>query len=82
MPMVFSLACTHMRMSPAEALVAGTINAAASLNRAEAIGSLQSGKLANFSVFDCSDYRELAYWIGMPRTRAVYVRGECVYQAR
>ena len=78
MPMVFSLACTQMKMSPAEALVAGTINAACSLGRGDQIGSLESGKLANFSIFDHEDYRELAYWLGVPRTKEVYVRGECV----
>lgn len=81
MPMVFSLACTQMKMSPAEALVAATINAAASLGRADSIGSLQPGKLANFSIFDCSDHRELAYWVGMPLAKAVHVRGSCVYQS-
>jgi imidazolonepropionase len=81
MPMILSLACTQMKMSPAEALVAATINAAASLGRADTIGSLQPGKVANFSIFDCSDYRELAYWIGIPLAKAVYVRGSCVYQS-
>jgi imidazolonepropionase len=76
MPMVLSLACTQMKMSPAEAITASTVNAAYSLNRGEKIGSLEPGKLANFVIFDCKDYRELAYWFGMPQTRAVYVRGQ------
>ena len=76
MPMILSLACTQMKMSPAEAITAVTINAAYSLNRGDKIGSLEPGKLANFSVFDCEDYRELAYWFGIPQTHAVYVRGE------
>jgi imidazolonepropionase len=78
MPMVLSLVCTQMKMSPAEAITASTINAAYSLNRGDRIGSLAPGKLANFSVFDCEDYREIAYWFGMSQTRAVYVRGERV----
>src|SRR6202040_1169606 len=69
MPMVLSLACTQMKMSPAEAITASTVNAAYSLNRGDKIGSLEPGKLANFVVFDCQDYRELAYWFGMPQTR-------------
>jgi imidazolonepropionase len=81
MPMILSLAATHMKMSPAESLTASTINAAYSLNRAEKIGSLEPGKLANFSIFDCSDYRELAYYFGISQTHAVYVRGECIYRA-
>ena len=78
MPMILSLACTQMKMSPPEAITAATINAAYSLNRGDRIGSLERGKLANFSVFDCEDYRELAYWFGTPQTHSVYVKGERV----
>src|SRR5467141_1958797 len=78
MPMILSLACTQMKMSPAEAITASTINAAYSLNRGSKIGSLEPGKLANFAIFDCEDYRELAYWFGIPQTHSVYIKGECV----
>jgi imidazolonepropionase len=78
MPMVLSLACTQMKMSPAEALTASTVNAAYSVNRGDRIGSLEPGKLADFVIFDCEDYRELAYWFGIPQTHSVYVRGDCV----
>jgi imidazolonepropionase len=78
MPMVLSLACTQMKMSPAEAITASTVNAAYSLNRGDKIGSLEPGKLANFVIFDCEDYRELAYWFGVPHTQAVYVYGDCI----
>ena len=77
-PMILSLACTQMKMSPAEAITAATINAAYGLNRGDRIGSLERGKLATFSVFDCEDYRELAYWFGLPQTHSVYVKGEGV----
>jgi imidazolonepropionase len=80
MPMILSLACTQMKMSPAEAITASTINAAHSLNRGEKTGSLESGKLANFSIFDCEDHRELAYWFGFPRIHSVWVRGERFYR--
>jgi imidazolonepropionase len=76
MPMILSLACTQMKMSPTEAITASTVNAAYSLNRGDKIGSLEPGKLANFVVFDCGDYRELAYWFGVPQTFAVYIRGQ------
>jgi imidazolonepropionase len=75
-PMVLSLACTQMKMSPPEAVTASTINAAYSLDRGDKIGSLEVGKVANFAIFDCEDFRELAYWFGLPQTHAVYVRGE------
>jgi len=80
MPMILSIACTRMKMSPAEAITASTINAAYSLNRGGKIGSLERGKLANFSIFDCEDYRELAYWFGIPQTHSVYVKGERVHR--
>ena len=78
MPMVLSLACTQMKMSPAEAITASTVNAAYSVNRDDKIGSLEPGKLANFVILDCEDYRELAYWFGVSQTHAVYIKGECV----
>jgi imidazolonepropionase len=78
MPMILSLACTQMKMSPAEAITASTINAAYSLNRGNKIGSLDAGKRANFAIFDCKDYRDLAYWFGIPQRHSVYIRGERV----
>jgi imidazolonepropionase len=78
MPLMLSLAVTQMRMSPAEAVAAATVNAAASLNRVDEIGSLEVGKLANFAICDCEDYRELAYWFGISLVRDVFVRGERV----
>jgi imidazolonepropionase len=78
MPMILSLTCTQMKMLPAEAIAASTINPAYSLGRGDQIGSLESGKLANFSIFNCEDYRELAYWFGIPQPQSVYVRGNRV----
>jgi imidazolonepropionase len=81
MPMILSLACTQMKMSPAEAIAAATVNAARSLGRDAKIGSLEPGKLANFAVFDCEDYREIAYWFGFSQTLSTYIRGECVFKS-
>jgi imidazolonepropionase len=78
MPMMLSLAVTQMRMSPAEAITAATINAAASLDLVNKIGSLEEGKMANFAIYDCNDYRELSYWFGVSLVRDVYVRGKRV----
>jgi imidazolonepropionase len=79
MQMVLSLAATQMKMTPGEAITAATINAAYSLKRGEKIGSLEAGKLANFALYDCEDYRELAYWFGFPQVHSVHVRGEQVF---
>lgn len=74
-PMVFSLAATQMKMTPAEAVTATTINAACSLGRGHLIGSLEQGKRSDFCVFDCEDYREIAYWFGVSQVHSVYVNG-------
>ena len=81
MAMILSLACTQMKMSPSEAITASTINSAYSLSRGDKIGSLEIGKLANFSILDCEDYREIAYWFGFPQTHSVYVRGRKIVEA-
>jgi imidazolonepropionase len=78
MQMVMSLAATQMKMTPPESVTAATINAAYSLNRGDKIGSLEVGKRANFVIYDCADYRELAYYFGVSQTHAVYVNGEQV----
>jgi imidazolonepropionase len=65
MQMILSLACTQMRMTPAEAIVAATFNAAHALGRAARIGSLEPGKQGDVAIFDCEDYREIPYYFGM-----------------
>jgi imidazolonepropionase len=79
MTMVLSLACTRMRMTPAEAITAGTINAAYSLGRGDEIGSLEKGKRADFVIHDVSDYRELAYWFGIEQPWRVYAAGKLAF---
>ena len=64
MPMAMSLACTHMKMSPAEAVSAATINGAWALRVGERKGSIEPGKDADLAVFDVKDYREIPYWFG------------------
>ncbi|HEV7375670.1 MAG TPA: imidazolonepropionase [Pyrinomonadaceae bacterium] len=79
MPMALSLASTHMKMSPAEALTAATINAAYSLGRGDSLGSLEAGKRADFVIHDCADYREVAYFFGVEHARAVYTDGRLAF---
>ena len=64
MSFVLSLACTQMRMTPAEAISAGTINGAWALGLADRKGSIEPGKDADLAIFDIKDYREIAYWFG------------------
>ena len=74
-PMILSLAATHMKMTPAEAITAATINAAYSLNRGAQLGSLEPGKVADVVIHDCDDYRQLAYFFGVEHAWEVYVSG-------
>ena len=82
MPMVLSLASTQMKMTPAESITAATINAAYSLGRGDQIGSLVPGKLADFVIHGCEDYRELAYFFGIEHAWKVYASGRLVYERR
>jgi imidazolonepropionase len=75
MPFVLSLACTHMKMTPAEAIAAATINGAHALRLAERKGSLEPGKDADLAIFDVADYREIPYWMAADRCDAVIVAG-------
>lgn len=75
MTMVLSLASTHLKMTPAESLTATTINAAYSLGRGDQLGSLETGKRADFVIHNAADYRELAYFFGLEHAHATYVEG-------
>ena len=79
MPIVLSLACNQMRMTPAEAISAATINAAYSLGRHKRIGSLEVGKQADLAVFEVADYREIPYYFGVNTCWLTMKRGEVVH---
>ena len=78
MTMVLSLAVTHMKMTPAEAVTAATINPAYSLNRGDQIGSLEAGKIADLVIYDCDDFRELTYFFGIEHAHQVYASGSLI----
>jgi imidazolonepropionase len=75
MPMAMSLACTHMKMSPAEAISAATINGAWALRVADRKGSIEPGKDADLAVFAVEDYREIPYWFGANRCAMTTMNG-------
>lgn len=76
MPFMLSLACLKMQLSPAEALTAATINAAYSLGLGAEIGSLETGKQADFLIHEFTDYRELAYFIAAPARPRIFIAGD------
>jgi imidazolonepropionase len=75
MPMAMSLACTHVKMTPAEAIAAATINGAWALRLAGRKGSVEPGKDADLAVFDVEDYREIPYWFGVNRCQTTILNG-------
>ena len=72
---ILSLACTHLGMSPAEAIAAATINGAHALKLGGEKGSIEAGKDADVAVFDVADYREVPYWFGVNHCWASVLRG-------
>ena len=79
MPMILSLACTQMRMTPAEAIAAATINPAYSLRVHDRVGSLEVGKYADLAAFDVADYREIPYYFGVNLCSFTMKRGAILH---
>jgi imidazolonepropionase len=67
-----------MKMSPAEALAAATINGAWSLGLQERKGSIEPGKDADLAIFEVEDYREIPYWFGTHRGSATVANGHII----
>jgi imidazolonepropionase len=82
MQMALALACVGLRLHPAEAVVAATINAAHAIGMAEEVGSLEPGKVADLLILDVADYRSLAMHFGVNLVDEVYKRGRRVYSSR
>ena len=75
MPFILALACRYEKLTPAEAIVAGTINAAYALGISDRVGSLTPGKLADVLIADVPDYVHLAYRFGVNPIQTVIKRG-------
>lgn len=78
MQFIIALACRYMRLTPAQALAAATINAACAIGCGDQVGSLEVGKLADVVILDAPDYRHLGYRFGANLARTVIKRGEIV----
>lgn len=79
MQFILSLAAAAMRMTPAEAICASTLNAACALRRADRLGSLEPGKQADLAVMDVSDYREIPYYFGWNHCVMTVKKGRIIY---
>jgi imidazolonepropionase len=78
MQFAIALACRYMHLTPGQAVAAATINAAAAINRADRIGSIEAGKQADLLILEVSDYRHLGYRFGGNLVAQVMKRGEFV----
>ncbi len=80
MQTVVGVACMHLGMTPEEAITAATINSAHTLGRADRVGSLEPGKLANLLMLNIPDYRELACHFGVNLVHMTMKRGGVIYK--
>ncbi len=80
MPLAIAMACSQMGMIPAEAICAGTINAAYAIGREKEVGSIEVGKKADLVVYDVEDYREIPARAGMNLSVMVLKGGDVVWE--
>jgi imidazolonepropionase len=75
MPLMMTIACTQMKLSPEEAITAATLNAAAALNLSQEIGSIEIGKKADLVLLDIPNYQFLPYHFGENHVSKVVKNG-------
>jgi imidazolonepropionase len=80
LPLVMTVACLEMRLSPAEALVAVTVNAAHAAGIGDSAGALEPGKLGDAVIWRARSVAELPYWVGADLVDVVVKRGRIVYR--
>ena len=80
LPLVMSIACVEMGLTPPEALVAVTINAAHSVGLGAELGSIEPGKQADLVVWDVPSLAQIPYWLGGRSARTVIKRGQPVFE--
>jgi len=81
LPLITTIACTQMRMTPAEAILGITLNAAKALKKEKEIGSLEPGRQADLVILDIPDYRHLSYHFGVNHVWKVIKKGRLVWEA-
>ncbi len=80
MNLILSIACTQMKMLPAETICAATLHAARAVRHEKTLGSLEVGKKADIVLHDIPNFRYIPYHYGMNHVRMVIRHGEIVYQ--
>ncbi len=79
MPMAMAIVCRYQKLLPGEVLNAATINAACAIGLADTVGSITAGTKADLVLFECTDYREIAYEFGNSKVDIVFKKGVSVY---
>ena len=80
LPLITTMACTQMRMTPAEAILGITLHAAKALKKEGEIGSLEAGKQADLVILDIPDYRHLSYHFGINHVWKVIKKGRVAWE--
>src|SRR5262245_48506095 len=80
LPFVMTVACLELKLTPSEALAAVTINAAAALGIADAVGSIENGRQADLAIWNVPTHRQIPYWPAADLIRAVVKRGRVVLE--
>ncbi|MDZ7339817.1 MAG: imidazolonepropionase [candidate division KSB1 bacterium] len=80
MPLIMTLGCTYLKMTPAEVWLATTQHAAQAVARSDQIGSLRVGAQADFVIWDIPNYRYLPYHFGVNLVHQVYKKGRLIWQ--
>lgn len=80
LPLITTIACTQMRMTPAECILGITRHAARAIDREDTLGSLEPGKQADFLLLDIPDYRHLSYHFGINHVDRVFKKGREVWK--
>ena len=80
LPLVMTVACLSLKLTPSEALAAVTINAAAALGIADEVGSIESGRQADLAIWNVPTHRQIPYWPAADLLRAVVKRGKVVLE--
>jgi imidazolonepropionase len=81
MQLVLTLACLNMRMTPAEAIAAATINAAHAINRAHIVGSLEPNKQADVLIINAPNHSHIPYHFGINLVEKVIKNGKIAFSA-
>jgi imidazolonepropionase len=82
MQVIQTLSCLYLDLTPAESLTASTLNAACAIDRGDRLGTLEPGKQADMVIWDCSDYRGIAYHYAVNLARTVIKKGKVVAGSR